>query len=377
MAKNNSEVNPRQNGVYKTNKVVLELLNKIQIAPPEEGPLFAANSKIGVRMVDYSKTPSEVVEDNITISNLLELFEESKMRRANYNFSQSKIFGEPDKDGKCIARKITILRQSKMPNGEVKKSPWYIKIENGKGIKIKNDNGSAYMKGDSFKAEKTVYTNLVDADFFDLVLQMERQIRMMELTYGPEHTRQNQMMIQQNDEKWKNKGNSAPAGNASQNTHASSSGQQAPTPQNRNASGQSANTSRQKPSANQNQPKPAGNTQQTQAASNQQTKPAQTQNQQSKPADNEAQEPAKNQKPAVRDMEITFTTSFGDAGDGCLYAQTEIEGGKKGLIFFEKKNRAFVARQREISTAMNTRVPIRISYRIQKENNETKVFFVA
>lgn len=326
MGKSNSDVNPQQNGVYKTNRVVLELLNKIHIAPPEEGPLFTSDSKIGIRMVDYSKEPSIVVEDNLTVSDLLELYEESKMKRGNYTFSKSKIFGTPDEKGLSIARKILITRQSKMANGDAKKSPWYVKIENGKGIRIENTNGSAYMKADSFTADKTVYTNLSDSDFFDLMLQMEREIRMLELAYGPDHVKQNQLEIKSYTQKWQNKAQTAPAGKSQDN-----------------ASTENSKSTKPVPNAGKNSQKP----------------------------------PQKTPPVKEKSMDVTFVSMFADAGNGCLYAQVEIKGGKKGLIFFEKKNHAFIVRQKEIKEAMDAHNPIQIKYRINKTENENEVYFVA
>ena len=71
----------RQISVFKNNKSVVELMNKLHITTPgqgcrlhKEGERNKDNSLIGINLVDYSSDPSVFVSDNITPSQLKELY---------------------------------------------------------------------------------------------------------------------------------------------------------------------------------------------------------------------------------------------------------------------------------------------------------------
>ena len=116
----------RQISVFKNNKSVVELMNKLHITTPgkgcrlhNEGDRNSNNSLIGINLVDYSVDPSVFVSDNITPSQLRELYYEAVLKRNDYKFNTSKIFGEPDKDGYCTTRIMRINRQrSYVQNGK-------------------------------------------------------------------------------------------------------------------------------------------------------------------------------------------------------------------------------------------------------------------
>ena len=62
-----------------------------------------------------------------------------------YSFQQDKIFGQKDSKGYAKVSKVRIIRAPKDNKGAVRKLPWYIEVENGKGIPQQNANGGTYM----------------------------------------------------------------------------------------------------------------------------------------------------------------------------------------------------------------------------------------
>ena len=72
--------------------------------------------------------------------------------------------------------KLRIIRATKDSKGAARKLPWYIEVENGKGIPQKNANGGTYMKPNSFVSTGKVYANLSDLDLFDLLSSVSSYI---------------------------------------------------------------------------------------------------------------------------------------------------------------------------------------------------------
>ena len=102
-----------------------------------------------------------------------------------FNYQQDKIFGEPDPAGYSKASKIRIIRAVKDSKGNARKLPWYIEIENGKGIPQKNSTGGTYMKANSFLSEGKAYTNLSDLDLFRLLSRVSSYIDSWEKAAAP------------------------------------------------------------------------------------------------------------------------------------------------------------------------------------------------
>lgn len=200
--------NLTQISVYKTDKNVLEFNKKLKVASAHFGRIhrkdeYDMNGKklpdslIGVVAINYDVEPSVRVEENLSPSQIRFLYESVKEKPENYSFpgNGSKVFGEPDENGFCIARKLYITRTSKMPNGELKKYPWRIKISNGKGKKVIKENGSAYLDGKSYVEEKEVSILLTDYDMFELLDEVVSVIRVWEDTYGPGHEKANKELV--------------------------------------------------------------------------------------------------------------------------------------------------------------------------------------
>lgn len=83
------------------------------------------------------------------------------------------------------ASKIRIIRAVKDAKGNARKLPWYIEIENGKGIPQKNSTGGTYMKANSFLSEGKAYTNLSDLDLFRLLSRVSSYIDSWEKAVAP------------------------------------------------------------------------------------------------------------------------------------------------------------------------------------------------
>ena len=113
---------------YMTTKKLLEFNDKLRLPPLEYYAHVHANgdknssgknvtSLIGITMLDYSngkgdKTVS--VEANITPDDLMFVLDNIRRGAQTYENSQDKIFGEPDKDGKCQVTKLSIKRSHNM-----------------------------------------------------------------------------------------------------------------------------------------------------------------------------------------------------------------------------------------------------------------------
>lgn len=185
-----SEANPRQMSCFINNKAVIELMNKLVPAKPgtashlhmasgdkADSDGYYPVSRIGVNLVDYAKDKSVFVQENISPTQLKELYYEAILKRNDYSFSGNgqKIFGAPDEKGYSVVRSIQISRQGAYKDKRTeqlvhKNYPWTIKVQNGKGIKETNSNtGGTSIKRGSFICEKEVSINMTDGDFFALV----------------------------------------------------------------------------------------------------------------------------------------------------------------------------------------------------------------
>ncbi|MDY4116843.1 MAG: hypothetical protein SOY35_13335, partial [Blautia sp.] len=102
-----------------------------------------------------------------------------------FEWSLSKIYGNPDAQGYSIAQQFSISRHVNDQNGRMMKSPWRIQIVNGKGIKVKNQNGGSYMKSGSFILEKNAFIQLTDMDLYTLLKRTDSYITNWESCMAP------------------------------------------------------------------------------------------------------------------------------------------------------------------------------------------------
>lgn len=85
-----------------------------------------------------------------------------------------------DPQGYSTAQQFSISRHHFDRNGQPMKSPWRLQIVNGKGIKVTNQNGGAYMQSGSFSAQKNAFIQLSDIDLYTLLKRADSYITQWE-----------------------------------------------------------------------------------------------------------------------------------------------------------------------------------------------------
>lgn len=167
----------RQISKYATTKKLIEFNDKMRLPPVEYYAHVQATgdknhegknvtSLIGITMLDYSngtgdKTVS--VEANITPDELMYIFSKLNQGVEKFEMSQDKIFGEPDASGKCSVTKLKIIRATVDAAGKPRNYPWFIQIENGKGIKAVNSTsgGATFSQNLMLRNQKFLSTSMI------------------------------------------------------------------------------------------------------------------------------------------------------------------------------------------------------------------------
>lgn len=188
-----------QIAVYKTNKVLVEFLDKLKTASLSNYAHIHADgeqadngmrrtSLIGILMKDYSRGTGDhavTVKANISPDEARFLFNRLKAGFPAIDYKQEKIFGSPDEKGYSQVTKLRIARAEKDSKGKPRNYPWYIEIENGKGLSAQNTNGGTYMKANSYVSAAKVCANLNDLDMFKLLGRTDSYIDAWEKSIGP------------------------------------------------------------------------------------------------------------------------------------------------------------------------------------------------
>ncbi|HJC23232.1 MAG TPA: hypothetical protein H9761_05950 [Candidatus Eisenbergiella merdavium] len=188
-----------QIAVYKNSKVLLEFQDRLKAASiPNYGHIHAdgepdtngrkRHSLIRILMKDYSKgTGDQAITVTANISPEDARFILSRLTACipEFGFQQEKIFGQTDEHGYCTVTKVRFLRTTKDKNGSPRKIPWYVEVENGKGIPQTNANGGTYMKSGSFISQGRVNANLTDQDLFRLLSRVSAYISGWEAAIAP------------------------------------------------------------------------------------------------------------------------------------------------------------------------------------------------
>lgn len=201
-----------QIAVYKTNKVLVEFRDKLKVASIANYAHIHADgetadngirrtSLIGILMKDYSKGTGDksiTVKANLSPEEVRFLFNRLTAGFPAIDFKQDKIFGSPDESGYSQVTKLRIARAEKDSKGNVRNYPWYIEVENGKGIAVRNNNGGTYMKANSFVSTAKTYANLSDLDMFKLLGRADAYIDAWEKAIGPSLIAQAKKAIQEN-----------------------------------------------------------------------------------------------------------------------------------------------------------------------------------
>lgn len=195
----NEDYISNQIAVYKNSKTLLEFQDKLKVAPINSYAHIHAggetgadgrrtHSLIGILMKDYSKgTGDKAVTVCANISPKEAKFILSRLTAgfSEYTFQQDKIFGDKDEQGYAKVSRVRIIRATKDSKGAARKLPWYVEVENGKGVPQKNANGGTYMKPNSFVSTGKVYANLSDLDLFDLLSSVSSYIDCWEHAIAP------------------------------------------------------------------------------------------------------------------------------------------------------------------------------------------------
>ena len=137
------------------------------------------HSLIGITIQDYSNgtgNKNVIAQFNLAPEQVQFLLTRIMAGFQEFEWNQQKIFGEPDAQGFSIAQIFNISRHAVDNQGRVMNSPWRIQITNGKGVRMKNKNGGAYMKGGSFQALKSASIQLTDMDLFSLLKRVDSYI---------------------------------------------------------------------------------------------------------------------------------------------------------------------------------------------------------
>ena len=189
---------------YATDKKLIEFTDKLNLPPVEFYAHVQANgdknaagntiySNIGMKLLDYTngtgdKTVS--VEANVSSDELMFVFEKLRQGVEEFSINQEKIFGEPNEKGRCKVTKLLMIRATKDKSGKERKYPWFIQVENGTGVKVKNSKtGGTYMQANSYAADAKVFINLNDIDMFKLLSRVSSYVYVWEVTYAPRQLR--------------------------------------------------------------------------------------------------------------------------------------------------------------------------------------------
>lgn len=195
----NEDYISNQIAVYKNSKTLLEFQDKLKIAPiASYAHIHASGEKgadgrrmhslIGILMKDYSKGTGDnavTVCANISPKEAKFILSRLSAGFSEYTFQQDKIFGDTDDKGYSKVSKVRVIRATKDGKGNARKLPWYVEVENGRGIPQSNANGGTYMKPKSFVSAGKVYVNLSDLDLFNLLSSVSSYIDCWEHAIAP------------------------------------------------------------------------------------------------------------------------------------------------------------------------------------------------
>lgn len=197
----------RQITAYQTDKKLIEFLDKLKSASVANYAHLHADSErmedgrriscIGITMLDYSSGIGEnkiSVRANLSPDTVLYLFEHIRTNEMWFNFTEDKIFGTPDADGRMQVTKVRIAHG----DPSKRKLPWYIEVTNGTGIGQKNKVGGTYMQAGSFVEQAQVHISLSDRDIFQLFSRTSRFIAAWEAAVCPSLVSRGHKAIQAN-----------------------------------------------------------------------------------------------------------------------------------------------------------------------------------
>ena len=188
-----------QISVLKTDRRLIAFYDKLKTADVTryaqlhaDGEYYENNRKarslIGLRLLDYSNGTGDrtvSVYANVSPDTLEFIFTRLCAGVPEFSFYQDKIFGEQDQGGYSQVTRLSIIRATVTSNGQPRRIPWIISIDNGKGVAVKNPNGGSYMKKGSFQSNAKIEISLTDADMFHVLNRVVRYIHAWESAIAP------------------------------------------------------------------------------------------------------------------------------------------------------------------------------------------------
>ena len=199
-----------QIAIYMTNKKLCEFNDKLNVPPPENYAHMHAQgekqqngrvySSIGVVLQDYSNgtgISTIRVTANMSPGTFAFLLAKASAGVENFEFSEEKIFGEPDENGLSTVTKLWIKRASFGQDKKPRNYPWCIIVENGRAVKETTSIGGIHMKSGSYKKTNQVFVNINDRDFFNLIYRTVRYIETWELTFCPKVIRDAKKLLEE------------------------------------------------------------------------------------------------------------------------------------------------------------------------------------
>lgn len=200
----------RQIAVYKTDKKLVELLDKLNPAPIDTYAHIHAQSdtigngqriysNVGIVVQDYAAgtgANTKRATANLSPDEVQYIFSRVQSGIVTFDFRTDKIFGEPDANGYSKVTKLAIKRADVGSDGKPRRYPWYVEVENGKGKPQRTQIGGTYCQQGSFVSEVKIFANLSDLDFFKLFSRAVSYIRAWELATAPALLRQARKLIE-------------------------------------------------------------------------------------------------------------------------------------------------------------------------------------
>lgn len=200
----NKDFISRQIDVCKNDKMLVELVGKLALAPTNYyAHIHAASDKvdgdkrayslIGILIQDYSGGEGNVVRSSANITPAIADYIFNAVRRGDLNFyyGEAKLLPSTDpKTGRNPVTKLSISRidmAEKDGKKEKRRQPWFISIENGTAVAATNAKGGSYAEKDSFISEKKLTMTLTDVDMYRMFYNTTRFIANWEAAYAPQH----------------------------------------------------------------------------------------------------------------------------------------------------------------------------------------------
>lgn len=85
---------------------------------------------------------------------------------------------------RLIVTKLSIKRYEKDCQGQKRRYPWMIEMQNGRGKAIKNPNGGKYCGKDTYICDATVSISMNDLDMFSLFSKADAYLGAFEQEYA-------------------------------------------------------------------------------------------------------------------------------------------------------------------------------------------------